>query len=166
MSKEEWKETNYPGYFVSNLGNVRGRRGHILKPSAGGNKRSYLYVVCGKGVGSKSVHKLVAEAFLGPCPPDHEVAHLNGNSFDNRAVNLTYKTHQDNEADKTLHGTRNAVGSPGESNGRVKLTETQVLDILSREEPINKSALSREFNVSRRTILGIINRETWSHLNV
>lgn len=36
------------------------------------------------------MHQLVAEAFLGPCPPGHKLVHLNGNKLDNRRANLAY----------------------------------------------------------------------------
>jgi len=36
------------------------------------------------------MHQLVAEAFLGPCPPGRKLVHLNGDGLDNRRVNLAY----------------------------------------------------------------------------
>jgi hypothetical protein len=36
------------------------------------------------------MHQLVAEAFIGPCPPKHKLVHLNGNRLDNRRTNLAY----------------------------------------------------------------------------
>jgi HNH endonuclease len=36
------------------------------------------------------VHQLVAEAFIGPCPPGKKLVHLNGDGLDNRRVNLAY----------------------------------------------------------------------------
>ena len=36
------------------------------------------------------MHQLVAEAFIGPCPPGHKLVHLNGNGLDNRRANLAY----------------------------------------------------------------------------
>jgi hypothetical protein len=41
------------------------------------------------------VHQLVAEAFIGPCPPGHKLVHLNGDGLDNRRVNLTYVPESD-----------------------------------------------------------------------
>jgi hypothetical protein len=41
------------------------------------------------------VHQLVAEAFIGPCPPGHKLVHLNGDSLDNRRVNLAYVPESD-----------------------------------------------------------------------
>lgn len=46
------------------------------------------------------VHRLVAEAYLGPCPNGMEVRHLNGNTLDNRVENLTYGTPQENTNDR------------------------------------------------------------------
>jgi hypothetical protein len=36
------------------------------------------------------VHRLVAEAFLGPRPAGKETMHLNGDRTDNRVANLAY----------------------------------------------------------------------------
>lgn len=41
------------------------------------------------------VHQLVAEAFIGPCPPGRKLVHLNGNGLDNRRVNLAYVPESD-----------------------------------------------------------------------
>lgn len=53
-----------------------------------------------------SVHILVASAFHGTRPESAEcVRHLNGNSRDNRAVNVAWGTHKENYADQIRHGT-------------------------------------------------------------
>jgi len=41
------------------------------------------------------MHQLVAEAFIGPCPPGHKLVHLNGNYLDNRRANLAYVPESD-----------------------------------------------------------------------
>lgn len=58
------------------------------------------------------VHRLVADHFL-PARPSakHEVRHLNGDKFDNRAVNLCWGTQKENAADRYLHG-RTSCGLP------------------------------------------------------
>ena len=43
------------------------------------------------------VHCLVARAFLGPKPKGLEIDHVNGDFQDNRAENLEYVTHQENQ---------------------------------------------------------------------
>jgi hypothetical protein len=41
------------------------------------------------------MHQLVAEAFIGPCPPGHKLVHLNGSDLDNRRANLAYVPESD-----------------------------------------------------------------------
>jgi hypothetical protein len=41
------------------------------------------------------LHQLVAEAFIGPCPPRQKLVHLNGDGLDNRRVNLAYVPESD-----------------------------------------------------------------------
>jgi hypothetical protein len=47
---------------------------------------------------SEYLHQLVAEAFIGPCPPGHKLVHLNGDGLDNRRANLVYVPESDPRA--------------------------------------------------------------------
>ena len=49
-------------------------------------------------------HRLVAAAFLGPCPEGQMVLHNNGDPTDNRPDNLRYGTYSDNHRDIYLQG--------------------------------------------------------------
>lgn len=105
----------FPGYFVSNLGKVYSdspRRGfYELTPRP--NKEGYLRVALkkagvkretgstrnqGKGkTFQRSVHLLVAEAFLGPKPnPKSQVDHINNQRDCNHINNLRYISSSDN----------------------------------------------------------------------
>ena len=44
----------------------------------------------------RTVHTLVAEAWIGPKPSGYEIDHVNSNPRDNRLVNLRYLTIADN----------------------------------------------------------------------
>lgn len=57
---------------------------------------SFLPSLDGQQVERLCVHVLVAHAFLGPCPPDHEVNHKDGDKANNRWDNLEYLTHAEN----------------------------------------------------------------------
>jgi hypothetical protein len=90
-------------YEVSSTGLVRSLdritphghrwRGRVLRPAL---RSRYLYVVFGTKE-SRSVHRMVAEAFIS-APPSarHVVNHKNGNKLDNAAENLEWCTHAEN----------------------------------------------------------------------
>lgn len=108
---EEWRTIpGWPGYEVSNLGNLRS-----LKPGKQGPKvarldrRGYWRVSLSVAGVTKNrrVHQLVALAFLGPRPDGCEVRHLDGNRTNNNAENLAYGTSAENRADTLAHGTHN-----------------------------------------------------------
>jgi len=50
------------------------------------------------------VHRLVALAFLGPCPPELVCCHNDGNHLNNHVQNLRWDTRSENEYDKVRHG--------------------------------------------------------------
>ena len=54
---------------------------------------------------SKFVHRLVAAAFLGPCPQGMQVRHGEAGALDNGIGNLCYGTAKDNAQDNLRHGT-------------------------------------------------------------
>jgi len=106
------------GYEVSDQGRVRSvtRRvqrkngsylltGRVLKQSRSGTPgKDYPAVYMGRG-NSRTVHRLVLEAFVGPCPQGLEACHNNGNRYDNRLENLRWDTASNNQRDKRRHGT-------------------------------------------------------------
>ncbi len=102
-------------YEVSDLGRVRSlprltphagiRGGNLLKPAP--ERAGHLKVSLWRyGSGSSRwVHRLVAEAFLGPCPDGQEVRHLDGIPANNKISNLVYGTRTENILDAIRHGT-------------------------------------------------------------
>jgi hypothetical protein len=71
------------------------------------------------------VHRLVLEAFVGPCPAGKDCLHWNDIPDDNRLENLRWGTHGENVADRT----RNGGDTVGERHGMAKLTERDVIEI-------------------------------------
>ena len=93
-------------YEVSTAGRVRNATtGRVLAHRQ--DRDGYRTVVlCNKEKRvTRAVHRLVMEAFTGPCPAGQEVRHLNGLAWDNRLENLAYGTHGRNIADAVEHGT-------------------------------------------------------------
>lgn len=105
--EEIWKPVvGFEGkYEVSNRGRVKSyvrKKGELLKP--GFSSTGYLTVALGRG-NSRTLHSLVAEAFIGTRPEGYEVLHADGTRTNNCVSNLSYGTRADNIQDSIKHGT-------------------------------------------------------------
>lgn len=79
--------------------------GRILKPAL--TRGGYLTVrLYRNGVGTgRTIHRLVAFAFIGPEPEGCEVCHNDGNPANNDVANLRWDTRSSNTLDTVKHGT-------------------------------------------------------------
>lgn len=126
---ELWRDIdNYPGYQISNLGNVRSyinnRHGvcdewHPLKPVY--NKRGYPTVCLGRG-NRKLVSRLVAEAFISNPDGLPIVRHLDDNPSNNHINNLAWGTQVDNMQDCVKHGRL-----VGDTNPAIESTKKRII---------------------------------------
>ena len=169
---EEWKATKeFPDYAVSNYGRIKritdGKNtyiGRILKLSA--NMRGYPIITFRQQNGKHktvTVHKLVTEVFLGPCPKGYERNHIDGNKKNNYYKNLEYVTSSENNKYAFRLGLMN---QKGENHARSKLNKKDVLKI--RELYATGKYLQKEiakiFNVAQTTINSIITYRRWKHV--
>jgi hypothetical protein len=161
---EIWRSMpSFPRYLVSNKGRVwstiKGKLLRLLPNSKG-------YVVCSafrtnEPQGHAAIHRMVLEAFIGPCPNGFQAAHLNGCPSDNRLENLVWVTSKDNHSHRFLHGT----DGMGEKNPRAKLTEDLVRTIrIEATTGINCAVLSRKYGVHQETIRHAIKGISWGWL--
>ena len=166
---EQWRPVTVPGFErsheVSSLGAVRTVAGRILAQYSDEFCFGYLRVtLCHKGrkkIGR--VHRLVAEAFLGPIPPGMETLHGPGGKFDNRLVNLSYGTHKKNINDKDRDGT----ALLGERCNGAKLTDPQIFEIRSAHAAgVSQPELAKRYGVVQSNISRIVNGRTWLHVSV
>ena len=169
---------DYPAYRVSNYGRVQTCWKHggppiywymsddwkdlILTPNV---RWKYLTVYL-RGFGTpkrKPVHKLVAEAFLGPCLEGLEVCHFDGNKKNNNLSNLRYDTRKNNHADKKRHGT----DGTGSRHSQAKLHESDINEIfIMRKQGLTHQEIANRFGVSRPTISVILERKQWQHVDL
>ncbi len=146
----------FPNYVVTRTGKVWSpRRGIWLQPFT--TPKNYKRVTlwnAGSKV-NKLVHRLVLEAFVGPCPNGMECCHNNGNPADNRLVNLRWDTTHNNNLDAFKHGVY-----------ATKLVECDAIFIHNayHAETYTGRELADMFRVSRATVSGIVNHKTWRHI--
>lgn len=107
-------------YEVSDQGRVRSlprvvatrRRGQTVTHIPGrilkGSLSSYRYLevrLHKDGVATvRRVHRLVLEAFVGPCPEGMEGCHNDDNTLNNQLPNLRWDTHAENNRDQVRRG--------------------------------------------------------------
>lgn len=107
---EEWREVpGWSGYRVSDEGRVIStKRGRIrllaLHELPTGHVQVWLYAGSHASRRGVSVHRMVLEAFVGPCPEGMEACHVNDVASDNRLRNLYWGTHADNMRDRLRNG--------------------------------------------------------------
>ncbi len=158
-SRKRWiRIPDHDAYEVSTDGEVRrwltGQRLRLTVRASG-----HLKVSLGKETRTKSVHRLVLESFVGPCPEGMECRHLNGDPSDNRLSNLRWGTHRENMLDSVRHGTR----ATGSRNGNSRLHEDAVREIRSAYATgkITQRALALQHGVSQKTIFNIVKEKQW-----
>lgn len=147
-------------YLAGDDGNIFSRHtGRFIK--GGRHTDGYPQAVfCqdGKRI-SKPFHVVILEAFVGPQSPGQCARHLNDKKDDNRLCNLCWGTYAENVADAKRNGTR--YGSPGEKNGRSKLSNVQASEILKMKGTATQQNVAESFGVSRRTVGRIWRGTKW-----
>jgi integrase/recombinase XerD len=97
---EQWRDiAGYDGvYQVSDLGQVRNTQTNkILQPTKLKNGRLYVSLSSDGFQKKSTVHSLVAAAFLGDCPHDHELTPKDGDYANNQVSNLEYISRQESQ---------------------------------------------------------------------
>lgn len=176
--------SGFPGYRITSVGGVESQNrssGFLsddwrpLKPWK--NTRGYYSVNlchCGQCY-TRMVHRLICEAFHGPCPEGMECCHGDGDKTNNRKGNLRWDTHVANMQDAVAHGSMR--GAPinsgnwrtrppiGESNGNSKLTAVLVVEIRSlHASGVSIRNLADHFRVTEKNIAYVVSRRTWAHV--
>lgn len=191
---ERWLPVvGYEGFYsVSDMGRVRSERGepHILSPNRAG--RYARVVLCVRmRRDDRSVHRLVAEAFLTPDPSRPHVNHIDGNRRNNRADNLEWATVRENFAHASRtglmpsgarHGSRTHPESVpsgdrhgshvhpericrGERKPNTILTDDDVREIRTLvTDGARHRVVAAQFGVTEPTIWKIVHRRAWVHV--
>jgi len=167
MNEEQWLPVvGFPGYEVSDKGRVRsylkmGNLGdqqiadqpqRILRPAMKRYPKVILYRDGSKC--SRRVHRLVAHAFLGPCPEGMEICHNDGNKTHSWASNLRYGTPGENVQDAIKHGHRHPV---------VKRLNLQIARCIrvDHELGFSNSTLAGKYGISQSMASRVVNNQRW-----
>jgi hypothetical protein len=166
------KRFNISQSFYFNLRNNSQKylnKKRVLKQHIGNH--GYLYVTLCKNKKHKKflVHRLVLEAFIGPCPPGMEARHLDGNKLNNNINNLEWTTRSINAKDRVKHGTNKIhlfkSDCRGSKNGMSKFNDNDILKIREmHEKGITGYRIAKIFDVSNSCIYKILNKQSWNHI--
>lgn len=157
----------FPNYYISDEGDVfSDMTGKWIKLKHDINWSGYHRVSIrynGTTI-RKSVHRLVAEAFV-PNPYNLlEVDHIDFNRGNNKSTNLMWLSRLDNQRHSILHGRRDHL--LGENHHKAVLTESDVRQIRNLYVPykFTTTKLAKMFGVNHKTIVNIVLNRTWKHI--
>lgn len=101
-----------------------------------------------------SVHRLVLQAFVGPCPEGFESCHNNGNAEDNKLSNLRWDSHSSNMRDILI-----------QQSNPSNLQISEVLEIRKlHSDGLSQRSLAKKFDVSTTTIRKIVTGKSWNFI--
>lgn len=155
-------KTIYNQYQVNEEGVVLGRGNKAIKPHDNG--RGYLIVgirMNGRST-SKSVHRLVAEAFLDNPNNYSDVNHIDCDRRNNRVENLEWMTHGNNIKYSYDNEKRSATG---ENNARCKTTEKTVIEICELLQKNLKPSKVRDLGYYYNLVRSIKQRRLWTSIS-
>lgn len=160
---------DFPDYAVSNIGRVMratdGRggtyAGKILKQRNDKDGYKQIHLCKNKKAYNKRVHRLVMQAFTGPCPEGHVVNHMDGVKDNNNWLNLEYVTRQGNED----HARKAGLTPRGRRQHLVKLTEKDVFRVVLLEvSGMRQRDIAKKFGVCYATVNELLAGVSWSWL--
>lgn len=167
--KEIWRDIpGYDGkYKVSNKGRVMSFwRSEPVVVKTWDNKSGYKCLALHKGGTkiTKTLHRIVAKAFVDNPNNKLEVNHIDGNKSNNAAHNLEWSTRKEN----VRHANKNGLARYlyGEDIPVSKLNADKVREIrrLYASGEHSHRSLAKQYGVGRNTIAAILTNRTWKHV--
>lgn len=131
-------------YRVSDQGDVwRGERKLKGDIKTQDGKPPYRRIRIGRNGPWHYVHDMVLETFVGRKPKGRCSRHLNGNSLDNRRVNLRYATYSENNYDRVRHGNHFRVNQTACIHGHRFTPENTYINTVSGARQCRTCARNR-----------------------
>lgn len=140
-----------PGWFISNMGQIKNKNGEVKLPRP--HPKGYLQVsLSGKNY---LLHRLVATYFLDNPENKPQVDHIDGDKTNNKAENLRWVTSHENNSNpstswKNKHGMQKVMRI--DKNGLTKIYDS--VREAADDVGVNHSSISKCLNLKRKTIAG------------
>lgn len=181
MITEEWKTiVGYEGrYAVSNTGKIRrervdklDNRGRTYKRHSllsfnadrNGYQKAWLWNRNARKRDGYPIHRLVAEYFIGPCPPEkNEINHKDGDKGNNHVDNLEWVTHRENMQHSWRELGRKAARGSRASKAKLAESDIPVIRALI-QKGVSERKIAKRFGVSHVTIGQIKRGKAWAHI--
>lgn len=181
---EIWKDIEgHEGYYqISNCGRAKGiyrefecnnkygsKSIRKVKPvilrQVFSRKNGYLVIGLSKNhkFSNKSIHTLVARAFIENPKNKPQVNHKRGDKTRNHYTLLEWSTAKENTAHAIESGLRKPQAS-GDKSGKNKITEAQVKELRNTYKPGDSKLFAAKYNVSESNIFAILQRRRWKHV--
>ena len=180
---EEWSTVKRStDHEISNCGKIRRRidsqnsnfkKGFVLKQQF--NRKGYKYVLLyiNRKRTTCLIHRLVLEAFVGPCPNGMNTNHKNGIKDDNNLSNLEWVTYSENLKHAFRLGLNKPQNQKGEKNKNAKLKNKDIRHIRKllasdlfkqKNYKLTQTKIAKMFGVPQQTISAIKMGIQWFHI--
>lgn len=170
MSAERWRPViGFEHlYEVSDFGRVRSlprkvgpstvRKGRILKPADNGGGYQWVSLYRNGEKHKRYIHRVVAEAFVANPDGLPEVNHIDGDKTNNRADNVEWVTHAENQQHAS-----NALGRFHKPKWYLRrFNEDEVREI--RASPESNTDLAKKYGIDQSSISRIRDRKTYREI--
>lgn len=108
-----------------------------------------------------TVHTIILEAFVGPCPPGMECRHKDGNPLNNKLSNLAWGTYEEQAADKARHGTLlRGEACPAAVLNPLKVRAVRALDAAG----FTQGEIGLCLGVGVGAVQGVLAGRSWKHV--
>lgn len=146
-------------YEASTEGHIRNKKTKQILHEFVGNDGYLRTQFDGK---TRTVHRVIAMAFLPAENGKDFVNHKDGNKKNNHVENLEWCTRTENMKHAYSHGLKSSVG---ELNGRTKLSSDSIKFIRenykARDKTYGAKALAKRFGVAHQTICAVVSKQNW-----
>jgi len=159
---KRYKDYNY---FITKSGLVwSGFTNKWLSPFS--NRDGYAEISLSKEGKQQTrlVHRLVLEAFVGPCPNGKVCRHLDGNPANNNLSNICWDTQSNNLKDKAKHNT--VPWGETSPNHRLEKEEVQAIRYLYLKCGLTQKDIADRYDITQSHVSRLVNKNCWSRLSL